>query len=64
MRQWISALAFLVVVAGIAAFAVGSVYTVVTATEVLQRADMADIDSALYADSLSACETQDAASCS
>ena len=63
MRQWISAIALLVMVTGMAAFAVGSIVTVVAATEVLQRTAITDFDSALYAESFDDCETSDAAAC-
>ncbi|MFN8632425.1 MAG: hypothetical protein U0893_01130 [Chloroflexota bacterium] len=63
MRQWISALALLLVVAGMATFAVGSIVTIVNATQVLQRAAGADVDSSLYAESFGDCDSADSASC-
>jgi hypothetical protein len=63
MRQWTGALVLLVVVAMMAAFAVGSVITVVAATEVLQRTAVTDVDSALYAESFDDCEAPDSETC-
>jgi hypothetical protein len=51
------------VVAGMATFAVGSIVTVVTASQVLQRAAGADVDSSLYAESFDDCDITDSATC-
>jgi hypothetical protein len=55
MRQWISAIALLVVVACVATFAVGSIIAVIEATNVLQRT-VVGVDDSLYAGGMSECD--------
>jgi hypothetical protein len=58
MRHWTSAFVILIVVAMMATFAVGSIVTVVHATNVLQQS-VAAIDDLAYDDSMSDCDLFD-----
>ena len=62
MRQWTNGLMILIVVATIAAFTVGSIFTVVHATTVLQQS-IGDTDNLAFVDSMDECDLFDTSTC-